>query len=237
MVLDPARQPGETGRPVSAKDQGMTEAPSARTEVKRYNWLAKYDAETIHAILDAMPHCHVGYVHEGKPVVTPTMQWRDGDRIFWHGSSASRMIRTAEKHDVCVCVSLIDGLVLARSAYNYNLNHRSVMVFGVAEKLTDPDEKRHQLANFVNKVIPGQWDRLRPVTEQELKATTVLSMSITEASAKVRTGHTEDDEADYDFPVWAGLVPVRLVADPPIADPRNLPGVEMPDDVLKFRIG
>jgi nitroimidazol reductase NimA-like FMN-containing flavoprotein (pyridoxamine 5'-phosphate oxidase superfamily) len=215
----------------------MTDAPSERTRVKRYNQLAKYDQETIHGILDAMPHCHVGYVHDGKPVVTPTMQWRDGDRIFWHGSSASRMIRAADAHDVCLCVSMIDGLVLARSAYNYNLNHRSVMVFGVARRLDDPDEKRVQLAHFVNSVIPGQWDRLRPATDQELKATTVLSMSLAEASAKVRTGQPEDDEADYEFPVWAGVIPVSFAIHPPVADPRNLPGVEMPDDVLKFRLG
>jgi nitroimidazol reductase NimA-like FMN-containing flavoprotein (pyridoxamine 5'-phosphate oxidase superfamily) len=213
------------------------EAPSARTQVKRYNWLAKYDAETIHAILDAMPMCSVGYVHEGKPVVTPTMQWREGERIFWHGSSASRMLRATESHDVCVCVSICDALVLARSAYNYNLNHRSVMVFGKAEKISDPDEKRRQLENFVNKVIPGQWDRLRPVSEKELKATTLMSLPLSEASAKVRTGHTEDDEEDYSFPVWCGLVPVTFNIGAPIPDPRNLPEVAMPEDVLKFSLG
>jgi len=205
--------------------------------VKRYNWLAKYDPETIYAILDAMPMCSVGYVHDGKPVVTPTMQWRDGNRIFWHGSSASRMLRAVKSQEVCVCVSIMDGLVLARSAYNYNLNHRSVMVFGTAVQVTDEAEKRHQLAHFVNSVIPGQWDRLRPVTEKELKATTLMSLELTEASAKVRTGHTEDDEEDYAFPVWAGLVPVDFRLGAPIPDPRNLPDVEMPADVLKFRLG
>ncbi len=215
----------------------MSEAPSARTEVKRYHWLAAYDAATIYAILDAMPMCSVGYVHEGRPVVTPTMQWRDGNRIFWHGSSASRMLRAVESQEVCVSVSITDALVLARSAYNYNLNHRSVMVFGTAVKVTDPDEKRAQLARFVNNVIPGQWDRLRPVTEKELKATTLMSLEVTEASAKLRTGHTEDDEEDYAFPVWAGLLPVRFQIGAPVADPRNLAGVDMPADVLKFRLG
>jgi nitroimidazol reductase NimA-like FMN-containing flavoprotein (pyridoxamine 5'-phosphate oxidase superfamily) len=215
----------------------MTDAPSPRTQIKRYNWLAKYDAETIYGILDAMPLCNVGYVHEGKPVVTPTMQWRDGDRIFWHGSSASRMLRATESHDVCICVSIIDALVLARSAYNYNLNHRSVMVFGTAEKIEDQAEKRVQLERFVNSVVPGQWDRLRPVTEKELKATTLLSLKLSEASAKVRTGHTEDDEEDYAFPVWAGLVPVGFNIGAPIPDPRNLEGIEMPEDVRRFRIG
>jgi nitroimidazol reductase NimA-like FMN-containing flavoprotein (pyridoxamine 5'-phosphate oxidase superfamily) len=215
----------------------MTEAPSQRTKVKRYNHLAKYDTETIYGILDAMPICSVGYVHEGKPVVTPTMQWRDGNRIFWHGSSASRMIRAVAAHEVCVCVSIVDALVLARSAYNYNLNHRSVMVFGEARQVTDDAEKRRQLEHFVNKVIPGQWDRLRPVHDKELKATTLMSLEVNEASAKVRTGHTEDDEEDYAFPVWAGLMPVSFRIGAPIADPRNLPGLEMPEDVLRFALG
>jgi nitroimidazol reductase NimA-like FMN-containing flavoprotein (pyridoxamine 5'-phosphate oxidase superfamily) len=215
----------------------MTEAPSERTRVKRYNHIAHYDRETIHAILDAMPICSVGYVHDGKPVVTPTMQWRDGERIFWHGSSASRMLRAIESHEVCVCVCLVDGLVLARSAYNYNLNHRSVMVFGQARQITDEAEKRHQLEHFVNRVIPGQWDRLRPVLDKELKATTLMSLDITEASAKLRSGHTEDDEADYAYPVWAGLIPIGFNIGAPIADPRNLPGIEMPKDVLRFTLG
>lgn len=215
----------------------MTNAPSPRTQVKRYNWLAKYDSETIYSILDAMPLCSVGYVHEGKPVVTPTMQWRDGNRIFWHGSSASRMLRAVDAQEVCVSVSIMDGLVLARSAYNYNVNHRSVMVFGIAVKVSDEAEKRVQLENFVNKVVPGQWDRLRPVSEKELKATTLMSLELTEASAKLRTGHTEDDEEDYAFPVWCGLVPVSFAVGAPVADPRNLPDVTMPDDVLKFRMG
>jgi nitroimidazol reductase NimA-like FMN-containing flavoprotein (pyridoxamine 5'-phosphate oxidase superfamily) len=215
----------------------MTEAPSQRTRVKRYNQLAKYDTETIHAILDAMPMCSVGYVFDGKPVVTPTMQWRDGNRIFWHGSSASRMLRAVASHEVCVCVSIVDALVLARSAYNYNLNHRSVMVFGEATQITDDQEKRHQLEHFVNKVIPGQWDRLRPVSEKELKATTLMSLEITETSAKVRTGHTEDDDEDYAFPVWCGLIPVSFQMAAPIADPRNLPDLEMPADVLSFKLG
>ncbi|MDQ0503444.1 pyridoxamine 5'-phosphate oxidase family protein [Xanthobacter agilis] len=212
-------------------------APSERTRVKRYHRLAHYDSATIHAVLDAMPVCNVAYVHEGRPIVTPTLQWRDGDRIYWHGSAASRMIRAVAGQEVCVTVSLIDGLVLARSAYNYNINHRSVMIFGKAEVVTDPDQKKAQLQRFVDGLIPGQWDRLRPVKAQELKATTVLSLPITEASAKVRTGQPEDEAEDYAFPAWAGVVPVRLVVDPPVADPRNLPGVEMPPEVRAFKIG
>lgn len=212
-------------------------APSERTRVKRYNWLARYDRQTVHDILDAMPMCHVGYVIDGKPYVTPTMQWREGDRVYWHGSSASRMLRTVDRSEVCLTVSLIDGLVLARSAYNYNLNHRSVMIFGEAQKVVDPDEKVERLRTMVNRFVPGQWDRLRPVLPQELKATTVVSMALDEASAKVRVGQPEDEEADYDFPVWAGVVPIRFDIGAPIDDPRNLPGVVMPEDVLKFNIG
>ncbi|MGR7995479.1 pyridoxamine 5'-phosphate oxidase family protein [Xanthobacter sp. ZOL 2024] len=205
--------------------------------MRRYHHIAHYDAATIHAILDAMPMCNVGYVHEGQPVVTPTLQWREGDRIYWHGSSASRMIRAVKSQPVCVTVTIFDGLVLARSAYNYNINHRSVMIFGVAEMVEDPQEKRRQLQRFVDGFIPGQWDRLRPVTEQELKATTLMSLPITEASAKVRTGAPEDEAEDYAFPVWAGVVPVRMAIDAPVPDPRNLPGVEMPPEVRAFKIG
>ncbi|HYP62275.1 MAG TPA: pyridoxamine 5'-phosphate oxidase family protein [Acidocella sp.] len=213
----------------------MSTPPSERARVKRYNHIASYDRDTVHAILDAMPLCHVGYVFKGSPYVTPTLQWRDGDRIFWHGSSASRMLESAEAHDVCVTVSLYDGLVMARSAYNYNINHRSVMIFGKPEKLAN-EEKEAQLRNFVNKTIPGQWERLRPVLPKELKATTVLTMPITEASAKLRDGHTDDDD-DADFPVWTGIIPVRYEIGAPIANPKNLPGVEMPEEALQFKIG
>ncbi|MFT8367239.1 MAG: pyridoxamine 5'-phosphate oxidase family protein [Acetobacter papayae] len=210
--------------------------PSARTRVRRFHQIASYDPQTVHAILDAMPLCHVGYVHNGTPIVTPTLQWRDGDRIFWHASSASRMIDSVLEQDVCVTVSLYDGLVMARSAFSYNINHRSVMIFGRPEKLSET-EKAEQLRNMVNKTIPGQWERLRPVTAQELKATTVLGMSITEASAKVRTGPPQDEGSDLDFPVWAGVIPVRMQVLPPEPDPQNLPGLIPPAEIASFHIG
>lgn len=220
-------------RVVSGQKSG---APSERTRVKRYNWLAAYDRSAVEAVLDAVPTCNVGYVFEGAPYVTPTMQWRDGDRVYWHGSSASRFLRSAVRQEVCMTVSVVDGLVLARSAYNYNVNHRSVMIFGRPEKITDDDVKMAQLRNFVNKLVPGQWERLRPPTGQEIKATTLLSMSLDEASVKIRTGQPEDEPEDYAFPVWAGVVPIRTVVEAPIADPRNLPDVTMPQDVLSFRL-
>jgi nitroimidazol reductase NimA-like FMN-containing flavoprotein (pyridoxamine 5'-phosphate oxidase superfamily) len=216
----------------------MTEhaPPSERARVKRYNHIARYDPAAIHAILDAMPLCHVGYVFGGTPYVTPTLQWRDGNRIFWHGSAASRMLESAETKDVCVTVSLYDGLVMSRSAYNYNINHRSVMIFGQPEKLPE-SEKEAQLRNMVNRTIPGQWERLRPVTPKELKATTVLTMPITEASAKIRAGAPEDDEEDYSFPVWAGVIPVKFQVLPAEPDPRNLAGLEPPAEIAQFKIG
>lgn len=210
--------------------------PSARTRVRRFHQIASYDPQTVHAILDAMPLCHVGYVHNGTPIVTPTLQWRDGDHIFWHASSASRMIDSVLEQDVCVTVSLYDGLVMARSAFSYNINHRSVMIFGRPEKLSET-EKAEQLRNMVNKTIPGQWERLRPVTAQELKATTVLGMSISEASAKVRTGPPQDEGSDLDFPVWAGVIPVRMQVLPPEPDPQNLPGLIPPAEIASFHIG
>jgi nitroimidazol reductase NimA-like FMN-containing flavoprotein (pyridoxamine 5'-phosphate oxidase superfamily) len=210
-------------------------APSERTRVKRYNWLAAYDRPSVEAILDAVPTCHVAYVFDGAPYVTPTLQWREDDRVYWHGSSASRFLRASVQQDVCLTVSIVDGFVLARSAYNLNVNHRSVMILGRPEKVTDTDAKVAHLRTFVDRFVPGHWERLRPPTEQELKATTLLSMPINEASTKIRVGMPEDEPGDYDHPVWAGIVPMRTVCEPPVADPRNLPGVTMPPEVLDFR--
>jgi uncharacterized protein len=210
--------------------------PSERTRVKRYNWLANYDHATIASILDAIPLCHIGYVVDGKPFVTPTLQWREGDRIYWHGSAASRMIEACLKSEICLTVSTIDGLVMARSAYNFNVNHRSVMVFGKPEAITDPAAKEAHLRTFVNRLIDGQWEKLRPILPKEIKATSLLSMPFDEASAKIRTGQPEDEADDYQFPVWAGIIPVRQIALDPVPDPRNLPGVTLPPRALSFKL-
>jgi uncharacterized protein len=215
----------------------MNDAPTERTRVKRMNKRAKYDADTVHAILDATPICNVGYVFNGTPYVTPTLQWREGDHIYWHGSSASRMLEACEDTQVCVTVSLIDGFVMARSAFNHSCNYRSVMVFGTARKLTDPDEKSLRLRNFTEGLWPGRWEMLRPVTTQEMKATTVLTLPLDEASAKVRSGPPGDDEADYALPVWAGVIPVRQQVLPPVDDPRLVPGLVPPRHVTDFRFG
>jgi uncharacterized protein len=215
----------------------MTEAPSERTRVKRLNKRAKYDAETVHGILDAMPMCTVGYVFKGTPYVTPTLQWREADHIYWHGSSASRMLESCIDADVCVNVTIIDGMVMARSAFNHSCNYRSVMVMGKAYVVTDVHEKEQRLKTFTDKLFPGRWDILRPVTPKELKATMMLGLLLDEASAKVRTGPPGDDEEDYALPIWAGVIPLRMDVLAPVADDRNVPGMIAPQHVKSFKIG
>ena len=215
----------------------MTHAPSDRARVKRKHDRGKYDEATVHAILDAQPIAHVAYVLDGAPVVTPTLQWREGAHIYWHGSAASRMLEHSEAAEVCVAVTLIDGFVMARSAFNHSCNYRSVMVFGKAYKVSDPDEKVARLKAFTEHLFPGRWDMLRPATAKEIKATTILGLALEEASAKVRNGPPGDDEEDYALPIWAGVLPVRQQSLPPTDDPRLLPGLTPPDHVLKFHIG
>ena len=211
-------------------------APTERVRVRRAHERGHYDAPTVHAILDAMPVCHVGYVFNGAPYVTPTLQWREGDEVFWHGSSASRMLEACEETQVCVTVTIMDGFVMARSAFNHSANYRSVMVLGTARKVTDLEEKEMRLKNFVEGLFPGRWDMLRPMTKQEVKATTVLALPLDEASAKVRTGAPKDDAEDYDLPIWAGVIPMQTIIGAAIADERNLPGVVAPDHISSFRL-
>ena len=209
----------------------MTHAfvPTARSKLARLPKRGRYDRDTVYGILDAGFICHVGYSVDGHPYVTPTAYWREGDAVYWHGSSASRMLRTLAKGvDCCLTVTHIDGLVLARSAFHHSLNYRSVMMFGKAYKVEDPGEKLARLEAFVERMYPGRWPELRPVTAPELKSTSVLGMHLTEASAKLRSGPPVDDEQDYALPVWAGVVPVRSVAGAPMEDPRLVPGIALP---------
>jgi len=215
----------------------LSAAPTNRVRVKRLHERGRYDAASVHAVLDANPVAHVGYVFDGQPYVTPTLQWREGDRVFWHGSAASRMLEKAEGADVCLTVTLIDGFVLARSAFHHSVNYRSVMVLGRAEKVTDPDVKQASLETFVNGLFPGRWDILRPATAKEMKATTVLSMPLDEASVKVRSGPPGDDEEDYALPIWAGVVPIAMNVLDPIADPRNLAGLAAPAHARDMKLG
>ncbi len=208
-----------------------------RTRLRRLHPRGHHDRATIDAILDATPMCHVGYVIDGKPAVTPTFHWRRGDRVYWHGSSASRALRAAEGAEVCLTVSLLDGLVLARSGFHHSANYRSAMIFGRAEKVDDPGEKTAKLRDFIEGLYPGRWEELRPMNAQELKATTVLSLPIEEASAKVRTGPPIDDEADYALPIWAGVLPIRHATDTPDSDPRNLADLTPPSSLGTLQIG
>lgn len=214
-----------------------TEAPTDRVRLRRNHERAGYDADAIYPILDAMPMCSVGYVFNGHPYVTSTLHWRDGDHIYWHGSSASQMLRATQEADVCINVSIIDGFVMARSGFNHSTNYRSVMMFGKARKVTDPDEKEASLKTFVDGLFPGRWDTLRAPDTQEMKATTVLTMPISEASAKARKGPPVDEKDDYNLPVWGGVIPVKFQFMEPESDGRNLDGVSIPDHVRDFKFG
>jgi nitroimidazol reductase NimA-like FMN-containing flavoprotein (pyridoxamine 5'-phosphate oxidase superfamily) len=211
--------------------------PTERTRVKRLHERAVYDRKTVYEVLDAGFVCHVGYVIEGQPYVTATAYWRDGDRVYWHGSSASKMLRRLEDGvPVCFTVSLMDGLVLARSGYHSSINYRSVMALGTAQMVSDPDAKLAALEAFSERMTPGRWAELRPANTQELKATTVMSLELTEVAAKIRTGPPGDDEEDYDLDVWAGVVPVSIAVGDPEPDPRLKPGIAPPAYLKGIRL-
>ena len=182
--------------------------------VKREPQRGVYDRVTIEEILDEALVCHLGFEIDGQPYVIPTLHARIDDRLYVHGSAASRMLRhAASELRVCVTVTLLDGLVLARSVFNHSINYRSVVVLGSA-RIVEDDEKRDALHAFTEHVAPGRWAEARQPTDQELKATWILSLPLTEASAKVRTGPPEDDPEDLDFPTWSGVVPIHLAAEP-----------------------
>jgi hypothetical protein len=211
--------------------------PTPRSRVRRKSERAHYDRGAIHAVLDAHFICHVGYVVDGQPYVTPTCYWRDGDRLYWHGSSASRMLlHLLDGAPACVTVTHCDGLVLARSGFHSSINYRSVMAFGTARALEDEASKLAALKAFVERLTPGRWDELRPVTKQEIKASTVIGMDIEEAVAKVRSGGPVDDEDDYGLDVWAGVVPLGVAVGEPEPDPRLKPGVPTPDYLKDWRL-
>ncbi|MFP6759250.1 MAG: pyridoxamine 5'-phosphate oxidase family protein [Alphaproteobacteria bacterium] len=212
--------------------------PTARSRIKRLHERAAYDRDAVYAVLDAEMIAHVAYVIDGQPYVTPTAYWRDGDRLFWHGSSASRMLRTVKTGiPACFSVAMLDGLVLARSGFHSSINYRSVSAFGTAHAIEDPDEKLAALTAFSERLTPGQWDELRPATSQELKATTVVTMVIEEAVAKIRTGPPGDDDEDYALDIWAGVLPVTRQIEQPIDDPKLKAGVAQPDHLNGFKIG
>lgn len=207
-----------------------------RTKVKRLPARGAYDRETIYSILDAGFICHVGFVVEDQPYVIPTGYARIGDHLYIHGSAASRMLRNlAAGVEVCVTVTHVDGLVLARSAFHHSINYRSVVVLGRAELVTDADEKYAALEAFTEHIIPGRWPEIRWPNELEMKATSVLRLPIEEASAKIRAGDPKDDEEDYKMNVWAGVVPLETFAGEPVPDTKLAKGIEIPEHVREYK--
>jgi nitroimidazol reductase NimA-like FMN-containing flavoprotein (pyridoxamine 5'-phosphate oxidase superfamily) len=210
----------QNNNPESAPVQPVDEIPvTERTTIKRMAERGRHDRSTIESILDEGFVCHLGFTTEHGPVVLPTAYGRVGDRLYVHGSPASRMLRSLKSGlPVCLTVTLIDGLVLARSTTHHSINYRSVVVFGIATVVTDLAEKHAALASFVEHVMPGRTSEARPATDKEVKGTLVLAIELTEASAKTRTGPPLDDEADLDQPCWAGVLPLTTVAGEPIGD-------------------
>ena len=212
--------------------------PTRQTRIRRHPERAHYDRETVFAILDAALMCHIGYIIDGKPYVTPTLFWREGERLYWHGSSASRMLRTqAAGIPVCVTVSHIDALILARCAFRHSLNYRAVMAFGTAAIIDDPAEKEAGFNAFIERIYPGRTGIMRGIEPQELKATTLMGMTIEEASAKIRSGGPLDLERDYAADCWAGTLPIAQVMRPPIPDPIAPPQTSPTAEIGHFAEG
>ena len=208
--------------------------PTPRTKVRRHPERGAYDRATIVGILDEALICHLGFVVDGQPFVIPTIHARDGDVLYVHGSPGSRMLRTAKEGlDICVTATLLDGLVLARSVYNHSMNYRSALVLGRALEVTNREEKLRAMRCVVEHVVPGRWADAREPNEGEIKGTTILALSLDEASAKIRSGPPTDDDADLGFAVWAGVIPLSLAAAAPVADE----GVQghPPDYVAQYR--
>jgi hypothetical protein len=206
--------------------------PSTRNRIRRHPERAHYDRATVFAILDAALLCHIGYIIDGQPYVTPTLFWRDGERLYWHGSSASRMLRHQRAGiPVCVTVSHIDALILARCAFRHSMNYRAVMAFGTAAIVDDPAEKEAGLNSLIERLYPGRTELMRGITKQELKATMLMGMTIDTASAKIRSGGPLDLESDYDAACWAGTIPVAQHTGAAIPDmkvpPRAAPEPEI----------
>jgi len=208
-----------------------------RSKIRRMPQRGSHELETIHQILDAAFLAHVGFCVNGQPFVIPTLYGRAEDKLYLHGSAASRLLRELETGvDACVTVTLIDGLVLARSAFHHSMNYRSVVAFGKARKIEGQTEKTEALRVISEHLIAGRWNEVREPAEQELKGTSVLEFAMEEASAKVRTGPPMDDEEDYALPVWAGILPLSLRAAEPIPDPRLATGAEIPSYLHNYSL-
>ncbi len=208
---------------------------SERSQVRRLPKRGSHDPEILNAVLDAGFLAHVGFVVDGQPFVIPTLYGRDGDRLYIHGSAASRMLRELDKGiQACLTVSLVDGLVLARSAFHHSINYRSAVVFGTARLIKDDAQRLHALRVISEHLIPGRWDYVREPNGQELNATSVLEFTIEEASTKIRTGPAADDEEDYALPIWAGVLPLSVEPGTLLTDDRLAPGVALPSHVENY---
>jgi uncharacterized protein len=206
-----------------------------RTRVVREAHRAVYDRDAIYKILDEAFVCHVGFAVDGQPFVIPTLFARIGDDLYLHGSAASRMLRgLSAGWPVCITVTLIDGMVLARSVFNQSMNYRSVVALGRTTLIENAEERLRALQAFANKLIPGRWEDARQPNEKELKATSILKLPLTEVSAKIRTGGVEDDAEDYSFRVWAGIIPLKMVAGEPLRDDRCDPAIPVPAYATNF---
>jgi nitroimidazol reductase NimA-like FMN-containing flavoprotein (pyridoxamine 5'-phosphate oxidase superfamily) len=214
----------------------MTLLQTERTKLKRLPKRGHFDRETVYGILDEGFICHVGFAPQGQPFVIPTGYARVDDMLYIHGSQASRMLRTLSGGvDACVTVTIVDGLVLARSAFHHSMNYRSVVIFGRARIVEDREEKMAALVALSEHIVRGRWADVREPNEEEFIKTTVLELPLVEASAKIRTGPPLDDEEDYALPIWAGVIPLSLQAGEPINDPRLPDGIEVPEYALNYR--
>jgi nitroimidazol reductase NimA-like FMN-containing flavoprotein (pyridoxamine 5'-phosphate oxidase superfamily) len=237
-MTDTADGPGKAAGTPGKEGKAARYARTERTRLRRRHQHACYDREVVHGILDSALVCHIGFVVDGQPFVTPTAFWRMDEDIYFHGSAANRTFRAAASGiPVCVTVSHLDGIVHARSGFNSCMNFRSVMIFGKAVAVTDPAEKARCLDGLLDRLAPGRSREIRPSTAQELKATAVLRLPLVEVSAKVRQGEVGDDPAELDLPYWAGIVPVRTVIGTPIDDPELRPGIARPDNITRIRLG
>jgi len=221
---------------MSETDAGTSFEVTKRNRVVRRPARGRYDRATVYDILDSAMVCHIAYVVDGQPYCTPTSFWREGDHLYWHGSSASRMVRNQAKGiPVCLTATHVDALVLARCGFNHSINYRSAMVYGKAHAIEDPAEKLAAINNCVDRFYPGRSKLIRPPTKDEIKATTFLRMEIEQASAKIRNEPVHDDEEDYAVPAWTALFPIRTVVGAAAECPRQMEGVTRPEGMSSYR--
>ena len=207
---------------------------SNRNRVKRISNNSDYSKETVHAIIDEALFCHLGIIHDGKPVVIPTIHARMGDHIVFHGSNASRLLKISNNNEICVTITLLDGLVMARSLFNSSMNYRSAVIFGKGEIIKDHDERMAAFKSITDHIAPGRWDDARQPNNSELKQTSVVRMPIDEASAKISVGPPDDEDEDYALDYWAGVIPINQTYGEPESDPILQEGITIPDYLKNY---